>query len=146
MGDGDLHDRDACALRPALHGQQQCLADAPTSGADLFDDVMEVVESPAFGPMDFDGYDRPESVSDLAETFEESEELRERIIESVEEGIGKFSRPSNVLFVDELPKTRSGKIMRRLLEDISNDEELGNTSTLADPSVPETIRDQLQAD
>ena len=36
--------------------------------------------------------------------------------------------------------------MRRLLEDISNDEELGNTSTLADPSVPETIRDQLQAD
>ncbi|WP_049970128.1 hypothetical protein [Haladaptatus cibarius] len=50
-------------------------ADAPTSGADLFDDVMEVVESPAFGPMDFDGYDRPESVSDLAETFEESEEL-----------------------------------------------------------------------
>jgi acetyl-CoA synthetase len=48
------------------------------------------------------------------------------------------------MFVDDLPKTRSGKIMRRLLEDISNDEELGNTSTLADPSVPEDIRDGMK--
>ncbi len=50
-------------------------ADAPTSGADLFDDVMEALESPAFGPMQFDGYDRPETVTDLSETFEESEKL-----------------------------------------------------------------------
>ena len=74
------------------------------------------------------------------------QEVRERIVGAVEEGIGKFARPANVLFVDDLPKTRSGKIMRRLLEDISNDDELGNTSTLADPSVPEQIRDQLRAD
>ncbi|WP_231182706.1 hypothetical protein [Haladaptatus sp. DYF46] len=50
-------------------------ADAPTSGADLFDDVMEALESPAFGPMAFDGYDRPDPISDLAETFEEEEKL-----------------------------------------------------------------------
>ncbi|WP_227374187.1 hypothetical protein [Haladaptatus halobius] len=50
-------------------------ADAPTSAADLFDDVMEAIESPAFGPMDFDNYDRPESVGDLSETFEEAEKL-----------------------------------------------------------------------
>ncbi len=50
-------------------------ADAPTSGADLFDDVMETIESPAFGPMEFDRYDRPESVGDLSETFEETDKL-----------------------------------------------------------------------
>jgi acetyl-CoA synthetase len=83
---------------------------------------------------------------EFVEGVEESDELRERIVGAVEEEIGKFARPANVIFVDDLPKTRSGKIMRRLLEDISNDEKLGNTSTLRDPSVPEEIRSQVQAD
>ncbi|HET7324812.1 MAG TPA: acetate--CoA ligase [Halococcus sp.] len=88
----------------------------------------------------------PDVYVTLREGVEESEEVRERIVESIEEGIGKFARPNEVIFVDDLPKTRSGKIMRRLLEDISNDEELGNTTTLRDPSVPEQIRDQVQSD
>ena len=88
----------------------------------------------------------PDVYVTVREGVEESEAVRERIVGAVEDGIGKFARPANVLFVDDLPKTRSGKIMRRLLEDISNDDELGNTSTLADPSVPEEIRDQLRAD
>jgi acetyl-CoA synthetase len=46
--------------------------------------------------------------------------------------------------VGDLPKTRSGKIMRRLLENISNGQDLGNTTTLRDPSVPEQIRRQMQ--
>ena len=54
--------------------------------------------------------------------------------------IGKFARPERIIFVPDLPKTRSGKIMRRLLRDISEGRELGNVSTLADPAVVEAIK------
>jgi hypothetical protein len=50
-------------------------ADAPTSPDALFDDVMETLDSPAFGPADIDLYDRPDGVDNLADTFEEAEEL-----------------------------------------------------------------------
>lgn len=50
-------------------------ADAPTRPQDLFDDIMDAVESPAFGPMEYDQYDRPDELEDLAERFEEAEEL-----------------------------------------------------------------------
>ncbi|MFW6045262.1 MAG: acetate--CoA ligase, partial [Natronomonas sp.] len=78
--------------------------------------------------------------------YEPSDELEASILEAVEDEIGAFARPENVIFVEELPKTRSGKIMRRLLEDISNDETLGNTDTLRDPSVPERIRERVHGD
>jgi acetyl-CoA synthetase len=82
----------------------------------------------------------------LREGVEPSDAVRADIVNAVEEEIGTFARPSNVIFVDELPKTRSGKIMRRLLEEISNGDELGDTTTLRDPSVPERIREQVQGD
>ena len=66
-----------------------------------------------------------------------------KIVRAIEEEIGKFARPSRVHIVDDLPKTRSGKIMRRLLQNISNDEALGDTTTLRDPTVPVTIREQI---
>ena len=50
-------------------------ADAPTTPDDLFEDLMDAVESPAFGPMTFDRYDRPDELEGLADTFEEAEEL-----------------------------------------------------------------------
>ena len=80
----------------------------------------------------------------LREGVEPSDEVRDDIVASIEEEIGPFARPANVIFVDDLPKTRSGKIMRRLLENISNGKDLGNTTTLRDPSVPERIREQVQ--
>ncbi len=55
--------------------------------------------------------------------------------------IGPTARPKRVIIVPDLPKTRSGKIMRRLLRDIADDNELGDTTTLADPSVVDAIRD-----
>jgi acetyl-CoA synthetase len=82
----------------------------------------------------------------LREGIEPTEAVKGDIVGAVEDEIGKFARPANVLFVDELPKTRSGKIMRRLLEEISNGEELGDTTTLRDPSVPEQIREQVRGD
>ncbi|WP_458188496.1 hypothetical protein [Haladaptatus sp. NG-WS-4] len=67
--------KEAKARAKRLEETIKAHADAPTSPADLFDDVMEAVESPAFGPMDFDNYDRPKSVDDLSDTFEEAEKL-----------------------------------------------------------------------
>jgi len=72
--------------------------------------------------------------------------LRQRIVEGVEESIGPIARPEAVVFTDELPKTRSGKIMRRLLEDIANGDELGNTSTLRNPDVVEEIQRRARSD
>jgi acetyl-CoA synthetase len=82
----------------------------------------------------------------VREGVDADQAVRDRIVSAVEDEIGKFARPARVAFVDDLPKTRSGKIMRRLLEDISNDEDLGDTTTLRDPSVPEEIRDQIHGD
>ena len=72
--------------------------------------------------------------------------LREDIIEGVEDAIGPIARPESVVFTPELPKTRSGKIMRRLLEDIANGEELGDTSTLRNPDVVEDIQSKVGGD
>ncbi|WP_348613090.1 acetate--CoA ligase [Halobaculum rarum] len=77
---------------------------------------------------------------------EESEAFRAEIVEAVEDAIGPIARPEQVIFTPELPKTRSGKIMRRLLEDIANGEELGNTSTLRNPEIVEDIRQVVQGD
>jgi acetyl-CoA synthetase len=63
-------------------------------------------------------------------------ELRERVAAQ----IGKFARPRRVIWATDLPKTRSGKIMRRLLRDIADGRELGDVSTLADPSVVEALQ------
>jgi acetyl-CoA synthetase len=54
--------------------------------------------------------------------------------------IGPIAKPKRILFTDDLPKTRSGKIMRRLLRDVAEDQALGDTTTLADPSVVEGIK------
>jgi acetyl-CoA synthetase len=72
-----------------------------------------------------------------------SEELRTELNALVAEKIGKFARPEKIVFSADLPKTRSGKIMRRLLRDIAEGRELGNVTTLADPTVVEKLKDQF---
>ena len=64
------------------------------------------------------------------------QELRAHVAEK----IGPIARPRTVIFTDELPKTRSGKIMRRLLRDVAEGRKLGDTTTLADPAVVDEIR------
>ncbi len=76
---------------------------------------------------------------------EPTEDVRERIVAGIEDGIGPIARPEEVVFTPELPKTRSGKIMRRLLEDVASGNELGNTSTLRNPEVVEEIAEQVDA-
>ncbi len=70
------------------------------------------------------------------------EELREHVAKK----IGKIARPANIVFTPELPKTRSGKIMRRLLRDVSEQRRLGDTTTLADPSVVEEIKGRAESE
>jgi len=69
-------------------------------------------------------------------------EKREEIRKHVAMKIGALGRPEELYFAPELPKTRSGKIMRRLLRDIAEGRDLGDTTTLADPSVVDTLRSQ----
>ena len=57
--------------------------------------------------------------------------------------IGKFARPKQILFTPDLPKTRSGKIMRRLLRDIAEGRALGDVTTLRDPDVMEQLQGKI---
>jgi acetyl-CoA synthetase len=66
--------------------------------------------------------------------------LREHVVTK----IGAIARPETIIFSSELPKTRSGKIMRRLLRDIAEGGVLGDTSTLQDPAVVASLKKQYE--
>jgi acetyl-CoA synthetase len=77
---------------------------------------------------------------------EGSLEMLEELRNHVAAKIGPIAKPANVVFTPELPKTRSGKIMRRLLRDVAEQRPLGDTTTLADPTVVSEIADRAAAD
>ncbi|HEU4561693.1 MAG TPA: acetate--CoA ligase, partial [Longimicrobium sp.] len=74
-----------------------------------------------------------------------TEELKKELSDHVVKKIGAIARPDAILFAADLPKTRSGKIMRRLLKDIAEGRALGDTTTLADPSVVSRLKDDYEA-
>jgi acetyl-CoA synthetase len=71
--------------------------------------------------------------------------LRDELRDHVADKIGAIARPDDILFSADLPKTRSGKIMRRLLRDIAEGRALGDTTTLADPNVVASLKEQYEA-
>jgi acetyl-CoA synthetase len=75
-----------------------------------------------------------------------SDELVEGIRATVAERIGKFARPKRIIWADDLPKTRSGKIMRRLLRDIAEGRALGDVTTLRDADVMAKLEDKIKAE
>jgi acetyl-CoA synthetase len=77
---------------------------------------------------------------------EGSPEMLQELRAHVGQKIGKFAAPSNIVFTPELPKTRSGKIMRRLLRDVAEHRPLGDTTTLADPTVVDELGRRAQAE
>jgi acetyl-CoA synthetase len=81
----------------------------------------------------------------LREGFKHDPELREELRNFVAEKIGAIAKPDDILFSADLPKTRSGKIMRRLLRDIAEGRTLGDTTTLADPAVVAKLKDMYEA-
>jgi len=76
----------------------------------------------------------------LKASAKDNDNMVDELREQVAKEIGKIARPREIHVVPELPKTRSGKIMRRLLRDVAEGRELGDTSTLVDPTVFEAIR------
>jgi acetyl-CoA synthetase len=74
-----------------------------------------------------------------------SPELADELRQFVAKKIGALARPEDILFSADLPKTRSGKIMRRLLRDIAEGRILGDTTTLADPAVVASLKDQYES-
>ncbi len=80
----------------------------------------------------------------VKESAQPSDALRSELREHVARKIGPIARPDDVLFAADLPKTRSGKIMRRLLRDIAEGRALGDTTTLADPAVVAMLKDEYE--
>ena len=80
----------------------------------------------------------------LQGSLEGDERVAESIRETVAERIGKFARPKRIIWADDLPKTRSGKIMRRLLRDIAEGRALGDVTTLRDPAVMGALEEQVK--
>ncbi|MFP4234336.1 MAG: acetate--CoA ligase [Nitriliruptoraceae bacterium] len=78
--------------------------------------------------------------------IEGDEALARELREHVATMISPIAKPASLLFTHDLPKTRSGKIMRRLLKDIAEDKQLGDTTTLADAGVVDAIKDRYLAD
>jgi acetyl-CoA synthetase len=82
----------------------------------------------------------------LRDGYERSPELQAEVQDFVGRKIGRFARPKEVLLTADLPKTRSGKIMRRLLRDIAEGRALGDITTLADPGVVQSLKERYQAE
>ena len=83
--------------------------------------------------------------SSCAVGIEPNDELAEELRDHVAKLIGPIAKPKTMLFTEELPKTRSGKIMRRLLRNVAEDEVLGDTTTLADPGIVDGIKSRYLA-
>jgi len=82
----------------------------------------------------------------LKEGHAATAEMRDDLKDHVAKKIGAIARPDDILFSADLPKTRSGKIMRRLLRDIAEGRALGDTTTLADPGVVARLRETYEAE
>jgi len=75
-----------------------------------------------------------------------SDKIIAQLKDYVSQKIGAIARPERIIYAPDLPKTRSGKIMRRLLRDIATGKVLGDTTTLADPDVLAKIKKQYEED
>jgi acetyl-CoA synthetase len=106
----------------------------------------KVAEAAVIGQSDEDTGQAICAFVTLSGETEPSDELTEGIRASVAQHIGKFARPKRIIWADDLPKTRSGKIMRRLLRDIADGREMGDVTTLRDPDVMAELETKIAAE
>jgi acetyl-CoA synthetase len=104
----------------------------------------EVAEAAVIGQHDEDTGQAIVAFVTLRGELEGNEGTVAGIRDTVASRIGKFARPKRVIWADDLPKTRSGKIMRRLLRDIAEGRALGDVTTLRDPDVMERLGEQVK--
>ena len=103
----------------------------------------KVAEAAVIGQTDEDTGQAIVAFVTLEGDNEHSDELAAELREHVAKKIGKLARPKRIIWADDLPKTRSGKIMRRLLRDIASGEALGDVTTLRDPTVMDALKDKI---
>jgi acetyl-CoA synthetase len=103
----------------------------------------KVAESAVIGQADEDQGQAICAFVTLEGDLEGSDELVEEIRARVADRIGKFARPKRIIWADDLPKTRSGKIMRRLLRDVAEGRAVGDVTTLRDPDVMSQLEGKI---
>jgi acetyl-CoA synthetase len=106
--------------------------------------VDEVAEAAAVPVVDEIRGRAVEMYISLKPGFSPSKEMEDKVRQAIETDIGKIARPKSVWIVPDMPKTRSGKIMRRVIASVSNFTDVGDVSTLANPEIVETIREHVQ--
>jgi acetyl-CoA synthetase len=104
----------------------------------------KVAEAAVIGQSDEDTGQAICAFVTLQGDLDGSDQLIEEIRAHVADRIGKFARPKRIVWADDLPKTRSGKIMRRLLRDIAEGRALGDVTTLRDPDVMSALEDKVK--
>jgi acetyl-CoA synthetase len=107
--------------------------------------VAEIAEAAAVPVMDELRGRAVEMYVALKPGLSPSDDLARKVTTAIEHEIGKIARPVNVWIVPDMPKTRSGKIMRRVIAGISNFTDVGDTTTLANPEIVDDIRHHVQA-
>jgi acetyl-CoA synthetase len=111
------------------------------SAAMLVDEVAEAAVVPVADEMKGTV---PDMYVSLKVGVEPSPEIVDKVIDAISDSIGKIAKPRKVWLVPDMPKTRSGKIMRRVLGALSNNQDTGNVTTLANPEIVETIRKMIK--
>jgi acetyl-CoA synthetase len=108
-------------------------------------DHQDVAEAACIGKVDETTGQQIVAFVTLKGNVEATDDTTVVLREHVARKIGKLARPTTIIFTPDLPKTRSGKIMRRLLKDVAEQRELGDVTTLADPAIVEEIREKAAA-
>jgi acetyl-CoA synthetase len=112
----------------------------PTDIEDALVSHDAVVEAAVVGKPDPEKTEVAAAFVVTRESATPSDDLRDELVGNVREQVGAFAVVGDLKFVDQLPKTRSGKIMRRTIRDIMLDEDLGDLSTIEDPDAVETVQ------
>jgi acetyl-CoA synthetase len=108
--------------------------------------VDEIAEAAAVPVVDELRGRAVEMYVSLKPGLDPSKEIEEKVDKAIEREIGKIARPKNVWIVSDMPKTRSGKIMRRVIAGISNFADVGDVTTLANPEIVEDIQHQVRSE
>jgi len=147
VGDAARVDRDGCfwvigRIDDVVNVSGHRLSTAEVESAIVAH--VDVAEAAVIGQFDEDTGQAIVAFVTLQGEIDGDETTVEGIRVTVAERIGKFARPKRVIWTEDLPKTRSGKIMRRLLRDIAEGRALGDVTTLRDPAVMEQLQDQIK--
>jgi acetyl-CoA synthetase len=108
--------------------------------------VDEIAEAAAVPVMDDVRGRAVEMYVSLNPGLEPSEQIEQKVSKAIETEIGKIARPKNIWTVPDMPKTRSGKIMRRVIAGVSNFTDVGDVTTLANPEIVDQIQQQVQSE